>query len=244
MLPFPVVVKTPDGDSPEEQQARSSRIHYVVAATGVFQVRDLPTHRSVTRVTNAIPGLPDEEERIELRVPRLPQTLLEDTLAFFDEVYRRYGGEAIVLLFYQPQTREFQLGVPPQRISSYVDYYGRRWSGTHLDYESVSLPEGHVRFGTIHSHASLPAYASHTDCKDEQYEDGLHVVFGNFASSKLSREASFVAGGCRFRLEPDSVLESCAVPDREAPSGWIERVESGEERWKPAPRTIGGTDGH
>ncbi len=240
MLQFPVVVKTHDGNSPEEQEARKSRIHYVVAASGVFQVRELPTHRSVTRVSNAIPGLPDEDEKVELHAPRLPRKLLEDTLAFFNEVYQRYGGEAIVVPFYHPNTRKFQLGVPPQRISAYVDYYGKRWAGTHLDYQSATLPEGHVRFGSIHSHADTTAYASHTDCRDERFEDGLHIIFGSFGSDKLSRSASFVAGGRRFILEPDDVLEPCEVPDRVAPQEWMDRVEYVEDRWKPYSGSTGG----
>jgi hypothetical protein len=232
MLRFPVVVKTRDGNSPEEEEARKSNIHYVVAANGVFQVRELATHRSVTRVSNSLPGLPDEFESLELRVPRLPRALLEDTLAFFNEVYVRYGGEAIVVPFYQPHTREYQIGVPPQRISSYVDYYGKRWCSSYLDYEGVALPKGHVRLGTIHSHAALGAQASHTDCHDERFEDGLHVIFGSFKSLELSRSASFVAGGCRFTLEPDSVLEPAAVPDRSPPADWMDRVEYVEEHSK------------
>lgn len=243
MLHFPVVVKTPDGNSPAEVEARKSKIHYRVAASGVFQVRELPTHRSVTRVSNGIPGLPDEHESIELHVPRLPRHLLEDTLAFFDEVYRRYGGEAIVVPFYDPQTREFQMGVPRQRISAYVDYYGKRWTGSRLDYEGAALPEGTVRFGTIHSHAEMIAYASHTDCQDEQFEDGLHIVFGSFNRSELSRSASFVAGGRRFVLEPDKVMEPCSVPNRGAPSGWLDQVEYVEDHWKPYIGSVGGSFG-
>ena len=244
MLRFPVVMKTHDGSSPEEQQARKSRIHYLVASNGVFQVRELPTHRAVTRVSSVIPGLPEESEQLELRVPRLPRTLVEDTLAFFDEVYQRYGGEAIVILFYDPSTREFQLGVPPQRISYYIDYHGRHRADGHLDYESVALPQGHVRFGTIHSHGRMLAYASHTDCQDEQYEDGLHIVFGSFESAELSRSASFVASGRRFPLDPDSVLEPGAVPKRDAPAAWMDRVEYVEEKWKPYVSSIGGGYDH
>ena len=240
MLHFPVVVKTRDGGSPEEVEARKSRIHYMLAARGVFQVRDLSTHRSVTLVSGVIPGLPDQEESIELRVPRLPRPLIEDTLAFFSEVYQRYAGEAIVILFYDPTTRTFQMGVPPQRISGYVDYYGRRWTGSHLDYEGLALPKGTVRFGTIHSHASMMAYASHTDCKDERYEDGLHIVFGSFKSHEISRSACFVAAGRRFTLDPDSVLEPCAVPERGAPAGWMDQVEYVEERWRPYTGNVGG----
>jgi hypothetical protein len=232
-VPFPVVVKTPGGDSPEEQAARASRIHYRVAANGVFQVRELPTHRSVTLVSNTIPGLPAEHESVTLHVPRLPRRLLADTLAFFAEVHRRYRGEAIVIPLYHPGKRKFWIGVPKQRVSAYVDYYGKRWTVGHLDYEGVPLPDGHVRFGTIHSHGDLTAYASETDCQDERFEDGLHVVFGSFGGPALSRSAAFVAGGRRFVMEPDTVLEPCTVPDRGAPEGWMDRVEYREAQWKP-----------
>ena len=230
---FPIAIKTPDGQSPEEERARASKLHYVVAASGVFQVRELPTHRSVTRVTGAVPGLPDQVESVQIRAPRVPRDLLEDALAFFDRVYRDYGGEAIVIPFYDPTTREFRLGVPPQKIRAYRDSRGRRWTDLHLDYASVPLPEGHVRFGTIHSHAEQPAYASHTDCADEQYEDGLHIVFGSFDGSVLSRCASFVANGRRFVMEPNRVMEPCGVPNRAPPEGWMERVDFVEEPWRP-----------
>ena len=96
-----------------------------------------------------------------------------------------------------------------------------------------------MRFGTIHSHADMLAYASHTDCRDEQFEDGLHIVFGSFKSSELSRSASFVAGGRRFPLEPDSVMERCGVPNRAAPAGWLDQVEYIEDHWKPYTTSIG-----
>jgi hypothetical protein len=236
-MSFPIVLKTPEGDSAEEQAVQSSKLYYRVASNGVFQVRELATHRSVTKVTSAVPGLAEERERVELRVPRLPRELLEEVLEFFAEVYRRYRGEAIVILFYDAAKHEFRVGVPPQQIRVYADYWGRWWPDHHLHYQTMERPQGFVRFGTIHSHADLQAYASHTDCEDERYEDGLHVIFGSFKSGVLSRSASFVAGGRRFDLEPDQVLEPCEVPDREAKRSWMEQVEYVEDRWKPYTST-------
>jgi hypothetical protein len=230
---FPIVLKTPGENIAEEEAARSSKLYYRVAANGIFQVRELATHRSVTQVTSAVPGLASETERVELRVPRLPREMLEEVLAFFAEVYRHYRGEAIVILFYDAAREEFRVGVPPQQIRVYSDYWGRWWPDHRLHYETMERPPGFVRFGTIHSHADLQAYASHTDCEDERYEDGLHVIFGSFKSAVLSRSASFVAGGCRFDLEPDEVLEPCELPDREARRGWMEQVEYVEDRWRP-----------
>ncbi len=213
---FPVVLKNLD---PIEAPAK---LYYVVASNGVFQVRDTDAYRAVTRVFDGIPGLLAECEQVELRSPRLPTLLLEEVLAFFGEAYRQYGGEAIVILFYNSETREFRVGVPVQHITRYD---ADRW-GAHLHqrYDALENPPGSVRFGTIHSHANLPAYASHVDCQDERFEDGLHIVFGNLKSENISRSASFVANGLRFRLEPDAVLEQARMPERHAQREWMQRV--------------------
>ena len=224
-MSFPIVFKTKEGFRDP------GRLYYEVASNGVFQVREAATHRAVTRVESGIPGLLTETEHVDLRFPALPATLLERVLAFFDEVYRRFRGEAIVILFYNPDTQEFRVGVPHQRISGYFDSLGRWWPDYRLSYESAERPEGFVRFGTVHSHASLAAYASHVDCEDEKFEDGLHVVFGSFASEKLTRSASFVANGRRFPVDLEEVLESCEVPDGEPPEGWMDQVVCVEEPW-------------
>ena len=222
-MKFPIVLKT------AERYVEPGNLYYLVAADGVFQVRNTPTHRSVTRAVRDIPGLLPESSRVELHFPALPASLLDDVIAFFNEVYWRHGGEAIVILFFDPKTQEYRAGVPPQKISGYHDFRGRWVSDYHLDYEMAERPEGFMRFGTIHSHASLAAYASHIDCEDEKFEDGLHAVYGSFGSEELTRSASFVSNGQRFNVDPDQVLETCAVSGCSVPEGWMDRVERVEE---------------
>lgn len=213
----------------------SERFYYEVASNGVFQVKDTPLFRSVTRVTRDLPGLHPSHERLDMHFPPLPRDLLEDVIAFFDAVYRLWEGEAIAMLFYDPETRRYRADVPRQRISGYRDYRGRLRAYMHLDYESAPRPAGHLPFGTIHSHADLSAYSSGVDCDDERFGDGLHVVYGHFGSASLSRCAAFVANGRRFRLEPDHVLPGCGVPDRPARADWMERVTFEETRsWAEA----------
>ena len=215
---FPIVLKT------LERFRAPAKLYYEVAANGVFQVRDAPTHRAVTRVEHDVPGLLPEFESIELRVPMLPRDLLENVLAFFYEVNERWAGEAIVVLFFDVARQEFQVGVPSQTIGAYRDAYGHVWTDNHLEYGSVDRPEGCVRFGTIHSHGNLAAYASHTDCQDERWEDGVHAVYGNLKSSRISQSASFVANGRRFPLDPAEVLESASVPAHGPPPEWMDQV--------------------
>jgi len=215
---FPVLVKTRVYVEPQ------AAIYYEVAENGVFQVHDAQTHRAVTRAAGPIPGLVPEYEHLRLKVPRLPRAQVEDVVAFFEEAYRRYRGEAMVMLFYHAGTRTFRIAVPSQTLPGRRRHDGR-WLADHaVRYGSVERPADCVRLGTIHSHAELPAYASGDDCADEQYEDGLHVVFGSFAKPELTVSASFVSNGIRFLLEPADVLEPCGRPTRPARPDWIARV--------------------
>ncbi len=224
---IPVVLKRSGTEAPR------TRVYYEVAANGVFQVRETDCYRAVTRTPEEIPGLLRQEQSVELRIPRVPAALLEEVVAFFRDVYRQHGGEAIVVLFLCPETGEWRADAPPQTLPGYRDWRGRWRPYLELQYGSVERPEGFLRFGSIHSHAHLAAYASHADCEDEQFEDGLHAVFGHLDSQVPSRAASFVANGVRFRLDPGQVLEPCATPGPDRPAraaraDWLARVKRSE----------------
>jgi proteasome lid subunit RPN8/RPN11 len=222
---FPIVLKT------RARYRAPARLFYEVAANGIFQVRDTGIFRSVTQAEVEVPGLLASQEEVVLRFPRLPAWLLEDVLAFFREAYRQHGGEAIVILFYRPEDREFRAEAPSQSIPGYRDGAGVFRAHHQLRYGQVERPEGFVRMGSIHSHAQSPAYASAVDCADEQGEDGLHVVFGDVDLSRPSRSACFVSNGVRFQLEPDRVLEPCEVPMRPARADWMARLRREESAW-------------
>jgi hypothetical protein len=221
---LPIVLKKTGWKEPD------AALYYEVAANGVFQVRETGTYRAVTRAQAEIPGLLPEEERVELRFPRLPASLLEEVFAFFREVYRRHRGEAIAILFYRPDTQEFRVDAPVQTLPGYRDWRGQWRASLHIDYDEAPRPAGFLRFGTIHSHADTSAFSSFTDCQDEQYHDGLHVVYGHVHSANPSRSVCFVAGGTRFRVEPKDALEDFAVRERPVRPEWMARVHRGEAK--------------
>jgi hypothetical protein len=198
-------------------------LHYVVAGNGVFQVRRGRGYRAVTRVAS-VPGLLPEQERLEYDFPRLPALLLDPVLAFFSEVWRVHRGEAIALLFWDGRS-QFRAIVPRQRISGW-EQSGGRWVALHgVRYAIPERPEGFVRFGSIHSHGDLPAYASQVDEQDERAQgDGLHVVLGDVDRPVPSRSAAFVAGGVRFPLPPEDVLEPIRTRDCPAPAEWMAQI--------------------
>ena len=91
----------------------------------------------------------------------------------------------------------------------------------------MERPAGYLRFGTVHSHAHLPAGASATDCDDERHEDGLHLVYGDLHRREPSRSACFVANGARFALDCDEVMPSCPIPRGEPDPKWMAQVRRG-----------------
>ena len=217
-MTFPILLKRDEGVASDES------LYYLVAANGLFQVRRTETYVAVTEAQGDVPGLLPEYARLRLDVPRLPVDLLRPVLAFFRAVYEEHGGEAIVILFYSPQAREFRVVAPDQRIPGYER--GGRWhSVLQLDYGDAERPDGYLRFGSIHSHADTAAYASAADCADERHMDGLHVVYGNVDRADPTRSAAFVVNGTRFPLLPDEVLEPCPVPAGPAREEWMARVE-------------------
>lgn len=211
-------------------------LYYEIASNGVFQVKDTPLYRAVTRVTREVPGLYPTLERLEIRLPRLPRAPLAEVLAFFAEVYERFEGEAIVMIYYDPEAHSYSFDAPPQRIPGYRDFRGNLRAYLRLDYESPPRPRGHLLLGSIHSHADLSAFSSSVDCDDERFGDGLHIVYGHFGSSALSRCVGFVAGGRRFHVEPAQLLPDCGVPDQPARVDWMGRVTFEEKSFSEGVR--------
>ncbi len=237
----PVLLKTEPDIHVED------RLYYEVASNGVFQVKDTALYRSVTQVTRDVPGLYPSRERLEMRFPPLPAEPLEEVLTFFAEVYERYEGEAIVTIFYDPVAKSYRFDAPPQRIPGYRDYRGKLRAYLRLDYKSSPRPKGHLLFGTIHSHADLSAYSSSVDCDDERFGDGLHLIYGHFGSTVLSRSAGFAAGGRRFHVEPAQVLPDLPVPDSPPVTpvreDWMARVFFDESKsWADAAYDWNGDD--
>lgn len=226
---FPIVLRDASHREPP------GRLYYEVAANGLFQVKDTPLYHAVTEVTRDVPGLEPSCERLLLKVPPLPEEIIRDVVAFFDEVYREFAGEAIALLFYRPETREYRADVPPQRIPGYRDSRGSLRAYLRLDYGTVARPEGFLPFGTIHSHAEYSAYSSGVDCDDERFRgDGFHAVYGHFGRLPLSRSAAFVVNGRRFSVEPERVLPECDGPIGAARADWMDRVTFEETSWNQA----------
>ena len=206
--------KTVDFREPEDS------VYYLLAAEGVFTVKRTPLFCAVTRAER-VAGLESQEDRVTLSIPPVPARLMEMVYGFFDEIYRRCGGEAIVMLYYAPKTRRYRVAAPPQDVTLYRSTFGWR-ARMHLRYASLSRPEGYLKLGDIHSHGACPAVFSRTDDHDD-HEDGLRLILGRLNRATPEISASFVTGGVRFLLDHEKVHEPFvrALPP---PPRWMDRV--------------------
>lgn len=211
---IPIYIKTETSSEPD------ASMYYLVATNGVFLVKKTDLYSSVT-LADWIAGLPYQAPSLTLDVPKIPRELMEQIYGFFDAVFQKWKSEAIVVLFYQPERREFRLGIPEQTVSRY--WYGGTWNTVgHVEYTSVPRPEGFLKIGDIHSHGREGAFFSLVDDEDDR-EDGLRMVMGSLHIEPPELCASFIAGGYRFTLGRDEVAEDFteAMPP---PPEWLERV--------------------
>ncbi len=199
--------------------------YHLVAANGVYLVRNTELFSSVTKV-DAVPGLAPEEESCTLYFPRVPREITAQLYGLFQAVYDEWEGEAVAFLYYTAESRTFLVDVPPQVL------FRHRWvdgwsTEKKVIYGSLPRPEGYVKLGDAHSHANFPAFFSCTDDRDD-VEDGLRLVVGDLHRVEPSISVSFVASGTRFALRPEDVLEDFSTP-APPPREWLERVVLQEE---------------
>ncbi len=226
---IPVYLKTEDFAEP------ASGPYYLVTARGNFLVKKTNLFTSVTPA-EVIPGLLGQKESLSLRLPKLPQEIVEQMYGFFDAVFQMWDGEAIVFLYYSPETGSFKIEPPPQTLFRYKSFAGFWRTEMRVTYGYLQRPEGYIKLGDAHSHADLPAFFSCTDDEDDK-EDGLRITLGNLDRSRPDVSASFIVNGARFTLNPEDVLEEFYEP-APPPQEWLERVTVKVKRYSSSEKEV------
>jgi len=204
-------------------------IYYLVTGNGNFLVKRTDLYSSITPVSTLV-GLDRQEPHLEIHLPRISNKLMQQIYSFFQEVYNRWEGEAIVFLFYHPDKSIYRIGVPPQTL--FRGYYHGGWrTQRRIAYGYVPRPSGYLKIGDAHSHADFPAFFSCADDQDDAGQEGLHLVMGNLHYSRPDLSASFVVGGHRFSLPVAMVTEdfSHASPP---PEEWLQQITYREDNWE------------
>ncbi len=167
---------------------------YIIAGNGIFLRKDT----GFVQATVPLRGISILEElapSVRLKTPKIPWSITWQAYRFFRAAYRKFGGEAIVLLHYNPDTDIYQLTCPEQVVTS-----------VKVEYKADERLSGFQLLGDLHSHGSIPASHSEVDDRDEEEIDGIHVTFGDIHRRYFSVSCSVVVNGHRAMLEPAEML--------------------------------------
>jgi hypothetical protein len=188
-LGIPIYVATEDGALPKT--VTEHPMFYVLTGNGPMLVKNGPVFSSISKVDDFV-GLGEIPESLTYWFEPIPETIVKQVVAFFDWAA---PSEAMVLPYYNLDTKEWIVLVPEQTVSA----------GS-IDYEMKDeVPEGFVRLGSWHSHGAGSAYHSSIDTHDEEKDDGIHITFGGFTSyqkkGKVSSSVSLMSDGTRWMMD-------------------------------------------
>ncbi len=210
---------------------------HVLTGTGLFLCRNHPFFRSCVPAPDWPSELASHRPSLELHYPKLPRSLLETVVGFFDVVGQRLGSEAAVLLAWNAQSQSLEAHVPEQ-----CGVVGSTWQGRpyplSLEYQSVALSPHQTLIGDIHSHVDMPAFASGMDKEDELHRPGLHLIVGRLYLEPPEWHCEISIDGHRFPIrELSQIVEGYRRrrPDK-VPAAWLEKVRT--RHWSIPARTV------
>ncbi len=188
-----------DGETPKPEDD----FFYELAAGGLLLHKKMPYWNAVVPV-DKISALEPKEPQLELKLPTIPEEIVQSVVRFFAWVFRKQHTEVAALLWYNGSDKTYSITIPKQTVGSgSIDY-------NISDEFKESRALGYCLVGTFHSHCSMSAFHSCVDKKDEESFDGVHFTFGDFSYSKDALEISISAqaaiNGARFKLNPVDYL--------------------------------------
>ena len=211
-----VYVKNDDFKPPDDP------VYYVLTGSGLFRGHSMPLFSSLTKAEDGIRGLQEQEEELDLRLPKIPKFLIERAVGFFIEIYRELRSEAVLLIHYHPEKEHYRFVAPPQTITITV-YPWYEVVRDEVEYQMVAPVRGYQQIGSIHSHGAMPPFQSWQDEEDARYKQGLHLVCGSL-NWEPRFDAVFSVGGRHFDLELEDVAEGFDEPILPAPKFWHQQV--------------------
>ncbi len=197
--------------------------HYILAANGTFLRKVNPYWEAVIPV-DRISVLEEESPSLTLSLPKIPPELTQDIIRFFSWVHKTHGTEAMLLLWIRERDKTYRLSAPVRQVVSSARIH---------TYEIPTRISGERLIGTFHSHGSMGAFHSGTDCSDELSINGIHGTIGRLCIGKdvvrcdVSLEAS--VNGTRFSLEPEAWLVGLSREHEEVQAENVDTTSAGED---------------
>ena len=184
------------------------------------------------------PFLGDIDEGISSNELKIPYQLFLSIEGFFDDTYKKHKSEAAVLLYYHHEQKKWAYCVPQQTVSGASVEYDIAKGATYVVEDNLevgldNLPgEGWCQVGSIHSHASMSAFHSGVDDKDEFGFDGIHITIGGFNKPIHEYACRVMFGKKDFKKSLEDVVDCPTVSGRR-PGDLLARVAEPETKYAP-----------
>jgi hypothetical protein len=202
------------------------RVFYTLASNGLFLCRDNEFFQSCVPAREFPRELSEQGSFFRSRYPPVARAILEYVVGFFAQAGLQ-GAEAIVLLAWDRLYRRVRVVVPRQVATvgrAHGDGGGHYPIG--VTYEiPADLPQHLTIIGDIHSHVDVSAWASFTDCDDESFRAGLHVIIGRLRREPPEVFVEAVVDGRRFELPWTQVFAGYGRRRVRFPRSWRAKVE-------------------
>jgi proteasome lid subunit RPN8/RPN11 len=212
LLQIPTVAVVGEGEISLARLAKFGPLVHVLTSKGFMLFSSSELFTSLTE-TKTVPQLSSVDASLEFVLEKIPSIDCARINRFFQLVYDKYHSEAVVLLYYDPEKKEWMIYCPKQEVTSGTVSYDNP--------SPVDIEPRFMRMGSWHSHAGMSAFHSGVDRDDEIFNgNGLHLTSGDFNSTpKVITDdkpflvepevvASIVVGDTRFTVDPIDVLEA------------------------------------
>lgn len=218
---------------------------YVISQEGVFVKQKNFLYEGFFKMEKPA-FLGEIENTIIAKELKIPYQLFLSIEMFFDDTYKKYKSEAAVLLYYNQPENKWAYCVPQQTVSAAAVSYDIAKGATYVIEDNLEsgvdeLPKGEwCQVGSIHSHASMSAFHSGVDDKDEFGFDGIHITIGGFNKPVHEYACRVMFGKKDFKKNLEEVVD-CPIISGRRPGDLLARVA--EPEVKSAPTIYGYNNG-
>lgn len=162
--------------------------------------------------------LPESSPMIRWKKNKIPYDLWGSIVRFMLDSYKHLDAEAMITLFYNPESGEWAAHAFPQTtfgMSVETDQSTKEYK------EQRSLfPSPFIELGSVHHHCKVSAFASGTDKEDEIDRDGLHITLGHMDQRELDIHARATIQG---RTQMADLVSWIDVPE------WVRNIPENME---------------
>ncbi len=192
---FPIVAYTEGSELPDHD------IMYIITKKGMMLKKSIGFFESLAPIKE-VSTLDALSSYAKLNIEKIPQKEFCKIVSFFKWAYKKYHSEAIVILHYNDDKKDWKIECPEQIVSA---------GSVSYEASTAKSLSGYVRIGTIHSHGSMSAFHSGTDDNDEREWDGLHITFGRMNEDFIGIATSIVANGTRFTVKAEDYIDGIGI---------------------------------